>query len=68
MLPCLSPCTGPGSILKSLLVEYQLCLGATLFFAVRFASKVVVYRVVYVLVFLFWMAWHQVNPGGTPSP
>lgn len=32
--PCLS-CTGPGSILKSLLVEYQLCLGATLFFAVR---------------------------------
>ena len=54
MLPCLSPCTGPGSILKSLLVEYRLCLGATLFFAVSFAGKVVVYRVVYVLLFLFW--------------
>lgn len=65
--PASPPAQAPAAS-SSLLVEYRLCLGATLFFAVSFAGKVVVYRVVYVLLFLFWVAWHQVNPGGTPSP
>ncbi|XP_065775240.1 piezo-type mechanosensitive ion channel component 2-like [Muntiacus reevesi] len=47
----------PATILKSLLVEYWVCLGAALLFAVSFAGKVVVYRVVYILLFLFWVAW-----------
>nr|CAI9713051.1 unnamed protein product [Rangifer tarandus platyrhynchus] len=51
----------PATILKSLLVEYWLCLGAALLFAVSFAGKVVVYRVVYILLFLFWVAWYQIH-------
>ena len=65
--PASPPAQGPAAS-SSLLVEYRLCLGATLCFAVSFAGKVVVYRVVYVLLFLFWVTWHQVIPGGTPSP
>ncbi|XP_043336503.1 piezo-type mechanosensitive ion channel component 2-like [Cervus canadensis] len=51
----------PATILKSLLVEYWVCLGAALLFAVSFAGKVVVYRVVYILLFLFWVAWYQIH-------
>ena len=57
-----------GSILKDLRVKYQICICASMFFAVRFAGKVVAYKVVYVLLFLSWVAWYQVDPGGTPSP
>ncbi|KAM9059342.1 piezo-type mechanosensitive ion channel component 2-like [Megaptera novaeangliae] len=67
-LACAGPCSVLvgilGSILKDLRVKYQICICASMFFA----GKVVAYKVVYVLLFLSWVAWYQVDPGGTPSP
>ncbi|KAJ8779080.1 hypothetical protein J1605_012931 [Eschrichtius robustus] len=50
-----------GSILKDLRVKYQICICASMFFA----GKVVAYKVVYVLLFLSWVAWYQVDPAKT---
>lgn len=57
-----------GSILKDLRVKYPICTRASMLFALSFAGNVVSYKVVYVLLFLSWVAWDQVDPGGTPSP
>ncbi|KAM6163885.1 piezo-type mechanosensitive ion channel component 2-like [Rhynchocyon petersi] len=50
-----------GSFARSLLVKYWIYICAAMFFIVSFDGKVVVYKIVYVFLFLCWLALYQVH-------
>ncbi|XP_037357549.2 piezo-type mechanosensitive ion channel component 2-like [Talpa occidentalis] len=50
-----------GSFLKGLLVKYWIFICATMFFVVSFDGKVAVYKIIYIFLFLSWVALYQMH-------
>ncbi|KAG8513336.1 Piezo-type mechanosensitive ion channel component 2, partial [Galemys pyrenaicus] len=56
-----------GSSIKGLLVKYWIFVCATMFFVVSFNGKVAVYKIIYIFLFLSWVALYQVSLKPTSS-
>ncbi|XP_074868260.1 piezo-type mechanosensitive ion channel component 2-like [Carettochelys insculpta] len=50
-----------GSLIKGMLVKYWIYFCAAMFFVVSFNGKVVVYKILYIMLFLFCVALYQVH-------
>ncbi|KAH1182432.1 hypothetical protein KIL84_010186 [Mauremys mutica] len=50
-----------GSLIKGMLVKYWIYFCAAMFFIVSFNGKVVVYKILYIMLFLFCVALYQVH-------
>ncbi|XP_063154930.1 piezo-type mechanosensitive ion channel component 2-like [Candoia aspera] len=50
-----------GSILKRMLVKYWIYFCSIMFFIVSFSGKVVLYKILYVILFLFCVALYQIH-------
>ncbi|XP_066558966.1 piezo-type mechanosensitive ion channel component 2 [Amia ocellicauda] len=50
-----------GSLVKSMLVKYWILFCCTMFFVVSFSGKVVVYKILYIMLFLFCVVLYQVR-------
>ncbi|XP_075383802.1 piezo-type mechanosensitive ion channel component 2-like [Tenrec ecaudatus] len=50
-----------GSFLRGLLAKYWIYVCGSMFFVISFDGKVVVYKIVYIFLFLAWVALYQMN-------
>ncbi|XP_064420242.1 piezo-type mechanosensitive ion channel component 2-like [Latimeria chalumnae] len=50
-----------GSLMKGILVKYWIYFCCAMFFIVSFSGKVVVYKILYIMLFLFCVALYQVH-------
>ncbi|KAK1157641.1 piezo-type mechanosensitive ion channel component 2-like [Acipenser oxyrinchus oxyrinchus] len=50
-----------GSLIKGMLVKYWIYFCCSMFFVVSFSGKVVVYKILYIMLFLFCIALYQVR-------
>uniref|UniRef100_A0A8C3IIS5 Piezo-type mechanosensitive ion channel component n=1 Tax=Chrysemys picta bellii TaxID=8478 RepID=A0A8C3IIS5_CHRPI len=50
-----------GSLIKGMLVKYWIYFCAAMFFIVSFNGKVVIYKILYIMLFLFCVALYQVH-------
>lgn len=53
-----------GSLIKGTLVKYWIYFCCSMFFVVSFSGKVVVYKILYIMLFLFCIALYQVQQAG----
>ncbi|XP_072918459.1 piezo-type mechanosensitive ion channel component 2 [Hemitrygon akajei] len=50
-----------GSVVKGLLIKYWICFCTAMFFIVSFNGRVVVYKILYIKLFLFCVALYQIH-------
>lgn len=50
-----------GAYVKGLLVKYWILVCSAMFFVVSFNGKVAVYKIIYIFLFLSWVALYQVS-------
>ncbi|XP_072135580.1 piezo-type mechanosensitive ion channel component 2-like [Mobula birostris] len=50
-----------GSVVKGLLIKYWICFCTAMFFIVSFNGRVVVYKILYIKLFLFSVALYQIH-------
>lgn len=53
-----------GTIFKRILVKYWIYFCSIMFFIVSFNGKVVLYKIIYIILFLFCVALYQVSRSG----
>lgn len=57
-----------GAVVSRMFVKYWIYVCGTMFFFVSFEGKVVLYKVVYMVMFLCCVALYQVGLRSTPEP